>query len=250
MRPRSPLLCVGLGLLAACSQAAPDSSPPATESAAPTSAPVAAAPATPPTVTASEKSFSEYQAPEDDALSWLGLYYAAAGTPVDYPAIAARLDPAFQRTTDAFAQRDAVAAVKVKLDKAIAAAKANPYVKLSPVVARMPAYDLTRNLYDLGAFIGPDLRIGIGAGVASVSFTPNPSLATFAPANEAEARGLEHTISSNPLGRQVQFTVYGKVVAATLRGGEPQLTVVPSRVVVENYLVSGATQPLFTATVP
>jgi hypothetical protein len=202
------------------------------------------------TVTASEKPFEQYQAPGDEALAWVGLYYAVAGTPVDYPAIAARLDPTFRATTDAFSQRDAVAGVKTNLDAAIAAAKANPYVKLSPVVTRMPAYDLARSRYDLSPFIGPDLRIHIGAGVADVAFAPNASLAAYAPANEAEARALEHNISSNPLGRQIQFTVYGKVVAGSLHGGEPQLTIIPSRVVVENYLLGRPPELLFTATVP
>lgn len=251
---RSPLLCVASSLLlAGCSHSGSDTSTPtaAGPSASTTAGAAPAAPATPPavTVTAGEKLFEQYQAPGDDALAWMGLYYAVAGTPVDYPDIAARLDPTFRATTDAFAQRDAVAGVKTKLDAAIAAAKANPYVKLSPVVTRMPAYDLTQNRYDLGAFIGPDLRIHIGAGVAGVAFAPNASLAAYAPANEAEARALEHNISSNPLGRQIQFTVYGKVVAGSLRGGEPQLTIIPSRVVVENYLLGRSPEPLFTATV-
>jgi hypothetical protein len=255
MRLRSPLFSVALSLLlAACSHTSSDAAPPA--AAAPpapkTVAATPAAPATPSaaTVTAAEMPFEQYQAPGDDALAWVGLYYAVAGTPVDYAAIAARLDPIFRATTDAFAQRDAVAGVKAKLDAAIAAAKANPHVKLSPVVTRMPAYDLTQNHYDLGAFIGPDLRIHIGAGVADVAFAANPSLASYAPANEAEARALEHSIGSNPLGRQVQFTVYGKVVVGALHGGEPQLTIIPTRVVVENYLLGRPPEPLFTATAP
>jgi hypothetical protein len=255
MRFRSPLFSVALSLLlAACSHSGSDTSTPAAaaSSASTTAAVTPAIPATPPTVTvtAGEKPFEQYQAPGDDALAWVGFYYAVAETPVDYPAIAARLDPTFRATTDAFAQRDAVAGVKTKLDAAIAAAKANPYVKLSPVVTRMPAYDLTQSRYDLGAFIGPDLRIHIGAGVADVAFAANPSLASYAPANEAEARGLEHSLSSNPLGRQVQFTVYGKVVAGSLRGGEPQLTIIPSRVVVENYLLGRAPELLFAASAP
>ena len=98
MRLRSPLCSVALSLLlAACSHTSSDASPNAESapSAPTTAAATPAAPATPPTVTvtASEKPFEQYQAPGDEALAWVGLYYAVAGTPVDYPAIAARLDP-------------------------------------------------------------------------------------------------------------------------------------------------------------
>lgn len=214
----------------------------------PASLPAAAPPTA--TVTAAEKPFDQYRAPTDDALAWVATYYAVAGTPPDYPAVAARLDPGFQQTSDAFARRDAVAAIKAKLDAAIAVAKANPYVRLPPVLGTLPAYDLEHGHYDLSPLIGPDLRVRVADGAASVSFAPSPGVAAYTPASEADARQLEHAISSNPLGRKVQVTVYGKVFAAKLRGGEPQLTVMPSRVVVENYLIGKDPEPLFTATVP
>ena len=214
----------------------------------PASLPAAAPPTA--TVTAADKPFDQYRAPADDAVAWVATYYAAAGTPPDYPAVAARLDPRFQETSDAFARRDAVTAIKAKLDAAIAVAKANPYVRLPPVLGTLPDYDLEHGQYDLSPLIGPDLRVRVADGAASVSFAPSPSVATYTPASEADARQLEHAISSNPLGRKVQVTVYGKVIAATLRGGEPQLTVMPSRVVLENYLIGKDPEPLFTATVP
>lgn len=223
--------------------------PSATAASGPTPA---SGPATAPTatVTAADKPFDQYRAPADDALAWVATYYAVAGTPPDYTAVAARLDPKFQQTSDAFAQRDAVAAVKAKLDAVIAVAKANPYARLPPVLGTLPAYDLEHGHYDLLPLIGPELRVRVADGAASVSFAPSPSVAAYTPASEADARQLEHAVSSNPLGRKVQVTVYGKVVAATLRGGEPQLTVMPSRVVLENYLIGKDPEPLFTASVP
>jgi hypothetical protein len=88
----------------------------------------------------------------------------------------------------------------------------------------------------------------VADGAASITFAANPGLAAYAPATETEARQLEHTIASNPLGRSVEVVVYGKVVGASLRGGEPQLTLVPTRVAVQCALVDGRTIPMFVAT--
>lgn len=242
-------------LLVACSSGASSSAEPANPSmasgpAAKAAPPAAAAAADVARVTASEKPFDAYRAPDGDALAWVGAYYAASGAAPDYPAVAARLDPVFQRTTDAFAQQDAIAGTKTKLDAAIAAAKANPYVRLPPVVARLPGYDLAHQRYDFADLIGPTMGLTVADGAAQIRFAPNPGLSGYAPANEAEARTLEHAIASNPLNRQIQYTVFGKVVGATLNGGTPELTVVPTRVVVENYLLDKPAELLFTATTP
>lgn len=250
MRPQ-PWVVVALIALAGCSHEA--GAPPASTSATPppqASAPAPAAAAEQPAVTAAEQAFDAYRAPDGDALAWVGAYYAASGEAADYRAVAARLDPAFQRTTDAFAQQDAIARTKAKLDAAIAAAKANPYVRMPPVVARLPAYDMAHQRYDFADLIGPTMGLTVADGAAQIRFAPNPALSGYTPANEAGARTLEHVIASNPLNRQIQYTVYGKVVGATLRGGTPELTVVPTRVVVENYLLGKPAEPLFTATTP
>lgn len=245
-------LSLAAAVLAGCSSAAPDpsataSTPASSASASKTALSTVAASAAP-AVTSTERSFDEYRAPGHDELAWAGLYFAVAGTPADYKAVAARFDPAFQNTSDAFAQQDAVAKVKPKLDQAIAEAKSNPFVQLPPVRMHMPSYDLDHGRYDLRSLIGPDLRVRVADGAASITLAANPGLATYAPATETEARQLEHTIAGNPLGRSVEIVVYGKVMGASLRGGEPQLTLMPTRVAVQSALVDGSNQPLFVAT--
>lgn len=202
-----------------------------------------------PSVTATEKPFEAYMAPDHDGLRWVGLYYAVTGAPIDAAAVANRLDPAYQRATDAFAKRDALTAVQAKLQQAIDQAKANPYVRLPPVVTHMPTFDIDRGRYDFSDLIGEGRGMHLGDTGAQVRFAPSPGLTGYAPANVAEARVLEHTLGSNPLGRQIQMTVYGKVIGGTLMSGEPQLLVAPSRVVLENFYVDGHTTPLLTATV-
>lgn len=200
-----------------------------------------------PSVTAAEHPFEAYRAPGDDVLAWVALYYGAGGTPVDYAAVAARVDPAYQSTTDAFAQQDAQARLKARLDPAIAQAKADPYVRLPPVLMRRLTYDLAQRRYDLMPLIGPQHRLTVANGNARVALVSNPGLQAYTPASEAEARALEQALSANPM-QQVDVTIYGKVVAAGAMGGDPQLTVVPTRVVVANAFVDGSTKPLFIAT--
>ncbi|WP_368309921.1 hypothetical protein [Luteibacter sp. CQ10] len=202
-----------------------------------------------PAVTAAEKPFEAYMVPDHDGLRWVGLYYAVTGAPIDAAAVANRLDPAYQTATDAFAKRDALTAVQAKLQQAIDEAKANPYVRLPPVVTHMPAFDIDHGRYDFSDLIGEGRGMHLGDTGAQVRFAASPGLTGYAPANEAEARALEHTLGSNPLGRRIQMVVYGKVVGGTLMSGEPQLTVMPSRVVIENFYVDGHTTPLLTATV-
>jgi hypothetical protein len=180
----------------------------------------------------------------------VALYYAVSGGPVDFSAVAGRLDPAYQKATDAFVRKDALTAFQSRLDRSIAAASASPYVQLPPVMARMPAYDVDHGHYDLSDLIGAGHGMHVAEGAASVRFADSPSLTRYAPTNESTARDLEHTLSTNPLSRQVIVTIYGKVVGGTLMGGTPQLTVMPSRVVIENTYADGHTTPLLTATVP
>jgi hypothetical protein len=248
-------LYLAAAALVGCSSGAPNPSatapapaPPVSASGKAASPAVASATSAAPAVTSTERPFDQYRAPAHDALAWAGLYFAVADTPADYKAVAARFDPAFHNTSDAFAQQDAVAKIKPKLDQAIADAKNNPFVQLPPVRMHMPDYDINHGRYDLGPLIGPNLRVRVADGAASVTFAPNSGLAGYTPATEAEARQLEHAIASNPLGRSVEVVVYGRVVSASLRGGEPQLTLVPTRLAVQNALVDGSTQPLFVAT--
>ncbi|MDF3982150.1 hypothetical protein P3W23_09130 [Luteibacter sp. PPL554] len=249
---RQNWLSFAAAALMGCSSGGPDPSAtantPASSASASKTAPSTVAASAAPAVTSTERSFDQYRAPGHDELAWAGLYFAVADTPADYKAVAARFDPTFQNTSDAFARQDAVARVKTKLDQAIAEAKSKPFVQLPPVRMHMPPYDLAHGRYDLGSLIGPDLRVRVADGAASITFAANPGLADYAPATETEARRLEHTIASNPLGRSVEVVVYGKVVGASLRGGEPQLTLVPTRVAVQNALADGSTQPLFVAT--
>lgn len=221
---------------------------PATTSATgptPASVPATAPPTA--TTTAAEKPFDQYRAPADEALAWVATYYAMAGTPPDYQAVAARLDPAYQNTTDAFARQDAQTRLKARLDQAIAQAKANPYVRLPPVLMRRLAYDVVQHRYDLTPLIGPQHRLTVANGNARVALAANPGLQAYVPASEAEARALEQALSTNPM-QQIDVTIYGKVVPAESMGGDPQITLMPTRVVVANAFVDGSTKPLFTAT--
>jgi hypothetical protein len=237
--------------LTACSHHEPDTSltAPAMASSAPpahSTAPSAGAP----TVTAAERPFDTYLKPDEDGLKWIALYYAVSGTPVDYNAVAARLDPAYQKATDAFVRKDALTAFQARLNQAIATAKASPYVQLPPVMTRMPAYHVDHGHYDLTDLVGADHGMHVAEGAANIRFAASPALATYAPTSEAAARDFEHTLSTNPLSRQILLTVYGKVVGGTLMGGAPQLTVIPSRLVIENTYADGHATPLLTATVP
>jgi hypothetical protein len=244
-----PLFLIASTLAAIGCSKAPDASGPAPSSAANPAAEAAPPKSSAaPTVRADERPFEQYQAPGSDAVAWVAQYYAASGSPINAGAVAARLDPQFQATTDAFARQDATAAMQKRLEAAVSAAKANPFVRLPPMVAHMPDYDVAKGRYDLQAFIGPSMGLDVAHGNAQVGFAPNPGLSGYAPESEAAARTLERAIASNPLGRQVQVTVYGKVVAAQARGGTPDVTIIPTRVVVLNYFVDGHTEPLFVAT--
>ena len=204
----------------------------------------------PPTVTAAEKPFDAYIAMDDDPLPWLGQFYAASGMPVDYAAAAQRLDPAYQGTHDAFAQRDALAAFKTRLDQAITQAKANPYIRLPAYQAKVPPYDLDRGRYDLTQILGSDTLLTVAANAAEVRFTPPGALAHYAPKDEAEARATEKTLGGEPFPRAVHANVYGKVVGGTINRGMPQLQVVPARVALTTLSLGGPGEPVFTATVP
>jgi len=252
--------------LAACSPSQPDASPTATPAAsdahqgsppkstaqAPDANPSAGSStaSAPPTVTAAEKPFEAYIAMGDDPLPWLGQFYATSGLAVDYTAVAQRLDPAYQGTHDAFAQRDALAAFKTKLDQAIAQAKANPYIRLPAFQAKVPAYDLDHGRYDLAQILGSDTVLTVAANAAEVRFTPPGALDYYAPKDEAEARATEKTLGGEPFPRAVHATVYGKVVGGTIDRGMPQLQVVPARVVLTTLSLGGPGQPVFTATMP
>ncbi|APG04848.1 hypothetical protein BJI69_13735 [Luteibacter rhizovicinus DSM 16549] len=235
----------------ACSHHEPDTSSVGAATAASAPPVHSAAPSTgAPTVTAAERPFDTYLKPDSDGLQWVAIYYAVSSGPVDYSAMAGRLDPAYQKATDAFVRKDALTAFQGRLDQAIATAKASPYVQLPPVMTRMPGYDVDHARYDFTDLIGADHGMHVAEGAASVRFAASPALTMYAPATETAARDLEHTLSTNPLSRQILLTVYGKVVGGTLMGGTPQLTVVPSRVVIENTYADGHTTPLLTATVP
>jgi hypothetical protein len=235
----------------ACSHHEPDSSSAGLATATSTPPAHSAAPSLgAPTVTAAERPFDAYLKPDEDGLKWIALYYAVSGKPVDYNAVATRLDPNYQKATDAFVRKDALTAFQARLDQAMATAKASPYVQLPPVTTRMPGYDVDQGRYDLTDLIGADHGMHVAEGAASVRFAASPALTTFAPTNEAAARDFEHVLSTNPLSRQILLTVYGKVVGGTLVGGAPQLTVIPSRLVIENTYADGHTTPLLTATVP
>ena len=249
MRPHALLISEAVVVLAACSHTSnPDATAaPSLPASPPASAPSTAASATALEATASEHPFEDYRAPGDDAVAWVALYYAASGAPVDYTTLAARLDPAYQKTTDAFKQRDALTALKARLEPAIAAAKASPYVQLPPVRMHRPAYDVAQNSYNLTPLIGPQHRFTVADGNARVALKANPRLVAYTPTDEAEARALEQAMSANPLA-QVDVIIYGKAVAAAAIGGTPQIALVPTRVVVENAFVNGTVEPLFTAT--
>jgi hypothetical protein len=238
--------------LAACSHSEP--SPPA--AAAPGSpsgsgASVSAPPAPePPAVTAGEHSFDTYAPIEANGVAWMALYYAVSNAPVDYPAAAQRFDPSYQRTSDAFAKRDALNAFKPRFDTAIAEAKANPYRRLPAFLSTLPSYDLDHQAYDLMPIVNPDNRLDVAQGEAVIALAPTKMLSTYQPASEQEARQVEQVLGSNSLGRQVKVTILGKAVAATLQGSRPLVTFAPARIVVENHAMDGTTAPLFTTSVP
>jgi hypothetical protein len=184
----------------------------------------------PPAVTAIEHPFDAYVPIAQDGMEWLALYYAVSSAPVDYPAAADRFDPAYQRTSDAFAKRDALNAFKPRLDAAIAEAKANPYRRLPAFLSTLPSYDLDHQTYDLRPLINPDNRLDVAQGEATLAFAPAKSLIAYHPPTEQEARNVEQVLSSNSLGRQVKVTVLGKAVAASLQGNRPLVTFAPAQV--------------------
>ena len=245
------VLLAGLILGAtACSHSEPSggAAPKPSATSAPKAKPAENASPTP-RVTAAEKPFADYVPIGDDALAWVGQYYAVAGDSVDYAAVAQRLEPTYRNATDTFAKRDALAAFSAKLDKAIADARANPYIRIPPYQAQLPAYDLDHTHYDLSGLISPDSILDVGNSAAQVRMAPAPDLATYAPANEAEARATEKTLSSEPFPRKVVVTVYGKVVSADVRGGQPSITIAPARVEMTTFALNGPTAPVLTVSV-
>ncbi|MDQ7995267.1 MAG: hypothetical protein AAGC76_05370 [Luteibacter sp.] len=247
MRAHRLLSSVAVAMLAACSQGEP-AAPPAASSSAPSPTAVAAPASAPvtPAVIAAEHPFDAYQAPDHDAIRWAGLC-AAVGTPVDPKVVAEQTDRTYQAAADAFAKRDALTVVQARLAQATSEGKANPYVRLPPVLTRMPDYDVDYQRYDLTPLIGKDQGMHIPEGNARIAYAPNPGLAAYAP-SEADARAMEHTLSTNPLARRVDMEVFAKVTGCTLMSGSPALTVTPTRVVLANHFVDGRTTPLFTAT--
>ncbi|MDR6935350.1 hypothetical protein [Luteibacter sp. 3190] len=266
MRASTLLIAVLTLGIAACSPSPPQASHSAegaasgatSDSAAtPSAAASAVVPATTPaagpsepSITAAEKPFEKYTTMGNDPLPWLGQFYAASGVAVDYAAVAQRLDPTYQASHDAFAQRDALAAFKTKLDHAIAEAKANPYIRLPAYQAKLPAYDLDHGRYDLSSILGTDTVLTVADNAAEVGFTASGALASYAPKDEAEARATEKTLGGEPLPRAVHATVFGKVVGGALNRGMPQLQVIPARVVLTTVPLGGPAQPVLTATVP
>lgn len=154
MCPRSLLVLVAV-VLTACSQ--PEAGNPAAPrpaTAATTAPPPYPPGATAPAVTSAEKPFEAYQGPDHDPGSWMSLCAAVTGTPADAKVVAAQTDAAYQAATDAFAKRDALAAVQARLDRATAEGKANPYVRMPLVLTRMPGYDVDHGRYVLAPLIG------------------------------------------------------------------------------------------------
>jgi len=251
------LVWVVSGFLAACSPNTPApeaTSPSAPTAAAPAPSKGAATAPQPPAkafqVTAAEKAFTDYAAPDDRALAWVGQYYAVTKTKVDYTAVAQRLDATYRQVSNAFAKRDALAAFKTKLDQAIAEASANPYIRLPPFQADLAPYDLDGQRYALAELLAPDSIVDVANGAAQVRFAPAEALASYAPANEAEARTVEHTLSHEAFPRKVEVTVFGKVVDGELVGGRPRLVVLPARVALTTFSLEGPGRPVLTATVP
>jgi hypothetical protein len=238
--------------LSGCSHSEPSASATAAPSAPNGSAATApAAPSPEPAaVTAGEHPFDAYVPIAQDGMAWMALYYSVSGAPVDYPAAAERFDPTYQRTSDAFAKRDALNAIKPRLDAAIAEAKANPYRRLPAFLSTLPSYDLDHQAYDLMPIVNPDNRLDVAQGEAVIAFASTQVLSTYHPASEQEARQVEQILGSNSLGRQVKVTILGKAVAATLQGSRPLVTFAPARIVIENHAMDGPTTPLFTTSVP
>lgn len=245
-------LMAAVGALAACSHpdAGSASAPTPVSSGSGEAAATAASTPTPaptPAVTAAEQPFDAYQAPDHDAVRWMGLCAAAIGAPADAQVVAEQTDPAYQAATDAFAKRDALAAVQARLERATIEGKAHPYVRLPVVLTRMPDYDVDHGRYPLAPLVGEGQGIRITEGNARVTYAANPGL-TFYAAPEPDARAMEHTLSTNPLTRRVDMVVYGKVTGCSLMSGSPALVVTPTRVVLTNHYVDGHTTPLLTAT--
>lgn len=249
MRRMLPSLLITVGALAGCSHqdASTASSPAPVSSQAVATAPSGPKAAAAPPVTAAEQPFDAYQAPDHDAVRWMGLCAAVMGAPADATVVAEQTDPVYQAATDAFAKRDALAAVQARLDTATAEGKANPYVRLPVVLTRMPDYDLDHGRYPLASLVGEGQGFRITEGNARVTYAANPGLA-FYTAPEPDARAMEHTLSTNPLARRVDMVVYGKVTGCSLMSGSPALVVTPTRVVLTNHYVDGHTTPLLTAT--
>lgn len=152
---------LALSLLSACSDDSTDSSakqPPTAPAAATPAAPAAATPA--PVPAAPVLAQPDVTAPADRYVTLesgnqlMFQYYARTGLPLDYGRVAGDISNEYRQTTDAFRQRDLLAALKPRIDASLAQAKNTSYLRMDFDLysSQLSAYDFDRKGFQLEPF--------------------------------------------------------------------------------------------------
>jgi hypothetical protein len=141
-------------------------------------------------------------------------YLALADMPVDYDQIANRMSRDYAGTNDEFRKHDLLAALKPKIDQAIAQAKAQRYFRIT-VSNPIQKYDfekksfpLDNSLWDSGAF-----RYFYDNGEYRLSFSNGDGFRYLAVSNEDAARNIE---SMRSRGNAPTLVVYGYTQTADM----------------------------------
>jgi len=119
-------------------------------------------------------------------------YYAHAGLPLDYPAIAGFMSNEYRQTSDSFRQHDLLEALRPRIDAALAHAKSSPYLRMDiDMAGELSAYDFTRKGFDLKTFDDRAFRYFGDNSRYRLEFSNGTRYAFLPAADEAAARTIE-----------------------------------------------------------
>lgn len=130
---------LALSMLSACTDDAvssPAAPPPATGTATPAAngaAPSAAAPPAPAVHALPQPALdtpADRYVPLESGNQLMFQYYARTGLPLDYERVAPDISNEYHQATDAFRQRDLLAALKPRIDASLAQARDTPYLRM------------------------------------------------------------------------------------------------------------------------
>ncbi|ALS66616.1 hypothetical protein AT395_17960 [Pandoraea apista] len=141
-------------------------------------------------------------------------YLALADMPVDYDQIANRMSRDYAGANDEFRKRDLLAALKPRIDQAVAQAKAQRYFRIT-VSNPVQKYDFERKSFPLDSSLweSGSFRYFYDNGEYRLSFSNGDGFRYLAVANEDAARNIE---SMRARGAAPTLVVYGYTQSADM----------------------------------